>query len=48
MVEDGVNGIFIRPSTEGVLNFLHRINDYDWCLLGYKARKLMKINFHPK
>lgn len=48
MVEDGVNGIFIRPSTEGVLNFLHRINDYDWCLLGYKARKTYENKFSSK
>lgn len=45
MIDDGVNGLLIDPSAQGVYNFLLHIRDYDWRIMGMEARIKFESHF---
>lgn len=45
MIEDGLSGIFIDPSVEGVQSFLMNIDKYNWIEMGVRSRILYKNKF---
>ena len=48
MLENGVNGIFIDPSTKGVCDFISNINNYDWKAMGEKSYQIFLEKFTVK
>ena len=48
MIEDGVQGILIDPSTTGVFEFLNHINDFDWLTMGHNSRITFDNKFASK
>lgn len=39
MIEEGCNGVFIKPSTEGVKSVLMNLDHYDWERMGCNSRR---------
>ena len=45
LVEDGINGILISPSKEGVYKFLTELNNHDWEKMGQQSRYYYETGF---
>lgn len=45
MVDDNVNGLFIRPEVDSICSFIRNINTYDWISMGNNARKTFENKF---
>lgn len=48
MIEEGVTGIFIEPSIEGVCGFISQINNYNWKMMGKESYRLFLEKFTVK
>ena len=48
LASDGVNGIFLDPSTKGVCDFISNINNYDWKAMGEKSYQIFLEKFTVK
>ena len=45
LVKNGINGILISPSKEGVYKFLTELNYYDWEKMGQQSRYYYETGF---
>lgn len=45
MIDEGYNGVFIKPSTEGVKSVLMNLDHYDWERMGCNSRRIFLNKF---